>query len=152
MGIVTDLFQVTRLVINITVILFTIEFLIRVFDPHFAPFYALGRLIVSNQKPDWVGAIQKRFAWSLGLLMATSMIVLSMIYGVRGAIPFTICGICLTLLFFEISFGICIGCKLYYGLMNVGVIKKPQSMPACPGGVCEIPAEHVKKKESKKKN
>jgi hypothetical protein len=40
---------------------------------------------------------------------------------------------CLTLLFFETAFGICIGCKIY----NMFNKEKAQ---LCPGGVCEMPA------------
>ena len=76
--------------------MFTIEFLIRVFNPYYAPFYSLGRLIVYKQKPEWTGAIQKRFAWVLGLLMAFSMIFISVIYNIKGALPFTICSIALS--------------------------------------------------------
>ena len=95
---VMALFRGQRIILFVTVILFTIEFIIRVIDPYYAPFYSLGRLIVKKQKPEWTGAIQKRFAWSLGLIMAVSMIFIAIIFGIRGAIPFTICSICLFLL------------------------------------------------------
>ena len=94
--------------------------------------------MVKNQKPEYTGAIQKRFAWSLGLLMAVSMIIISMVFQTRGALPFSVCIVCLSLLWLESAFGICVGCKMYYGLMNLGIIKKPKEMPACPGGVCSI--------------
>ena len=99
------------LFLNITVIAFTIEFVLRVINPHYAPFYALGRLIVKPQLPEWSGAIQKRFAWSLGLAMALSMIIIAVLLGMRGVVPFTICSVCLLLLFMESAFGICVGCK-----------------------------------------
>ena len=47
-----------------------------------------------------------------------------------------VCSICLTLLFFETAFGICIGCKIY-NLFN------KEKAQLCPGGVCEIPAEQT---------
>ncbi len=133
-------FLQNTLAIQILVILFTIEFILRVINPHIAPFYALGRLIVSKQQPEWVGATQKRFAWSLGLGLAIVMNIV--IFGFEityGILPLSICGICLLLMWFESAFGICLGCKMYYGLMSVGLIAKPAQMPACPGGVCEIP-------------
>lgn len=128
-------FQVFIVVVS----LFFLEFLIRVFNPHYAPFYALGRLIVSKQRPEYSGAIQKRFAWSLGLGMALAMMILVLGLGFRGAVPLAICGICLTLLWLETSFGICVGCKMYIGLQNIGLVKKPEVAPACPGGVCPMP-------------
>ncbi len=122
----------------VTVGLFTLEFIIRVINPHKAPFYALGRLIVKRQNPEYSGAVQKRFAWSLGLAMALSMILIAIVLQIRGPLPFAICGICLSLLWLESAFGICVGCKMYYGLMNLGLIKKPEVAPACPGGVCPM--------------
>jgi Domain of unknown function (DUF4395) len=55
---------------------------------------------------------------------------------VIGPINLIVCAICLTLLFFETSFGICIGCKVY----NFFNKEKAQ---LCPGGVCEMPAEQA---------
>ncbi|MBT3721536.1 DUF4395 domain-containing protein [archaeon] len=134
-------------ILAITVGIFFIEFLLRVVNPDYAPFYRLGSLIVKNQRPEYSGAVQKRFAWSLGLLMAISMIFISIIFQIRGVLPFAICTICLSLLWLETSFGICVGCKMYYGLMKMGIIKEPEVMPACPGGVCSIkkPKKHNKK-------
>jgi hypothetical protein len=37
----------------------------------------LGSFMVKKQKPDYVGAIQKRFAWLIGLLMATAMLIVT---------------------------------------------------------------------------
>jgi hypothetical protein len=134
----TAFFLQSYLLLSIVVLAFTLEFIIRVIDPHYAPFYALGAFIVRKQRPEWSGAIQKRFAWSLGLTMALSMILIAIIFNIRGPLPFTICGICLTLLWLESAFGICVGCKLYYGFLNLGWIKPPETMPSCPGGVCPI--------------
>lgn len=121
------------------IILFSIEFAIRVvINPYYAPFYALGRLLVYNQRPDWSGAPQKRFAWSLGLGLALFMSVAVFGFGVTGLLPFAICSICLSLLWLESALGVCVGCKMYFGLMNLGVISRPAVMPACPGGVCDI--------------
>ncbi len=124
--------------LTVVVLAFFVEFIIRVFNPNYAPFYALGKFFVKNQRPEWSGAIQKRFAWSLGLAMATSMIIIAVLLGMTGIVPFTICSICLALLWFESALGICVGCKLYYGMQHLGWVKKPEVAPACPGGVCSI--------------
>jgi 4-hydroxybenzoate polyprenyltransferase len=145
-GIVTfviTMFMKNYTVLAVTVSVFFLEFLIRVIDPHYAPFFMIGSWIVKKQRPEYSGAIQKRFAWALGLLMAVSMIIISIVLNLRGALPFSICSVCLSLLWLETSFGICVGCKMYFGLMKVGVIKQPEVMPACPGGVCSI--DKVKK-------
>jgi hypothetical protein len=43
--------------------MFLTDFIIRVFvNPKFSPTLIIGRLIVSNQVPEYVGAPQKKFA------------------------------------------------------------------------------------------
>jgi len=62
---VTDLFTFT----------FFIEFFVRVFiNPKYAPYMVLARLFVRNQKPEYVGAPQKKFAWTIGILLASGML------------------------------------------------------------------------------
>ncbi|MFP4567541.1 MAG: DUF4395 domain-containing protein [Candidatus Woesearchaeota archaeon] len=118
--------------IKIFVTAFLIDFTIRVFvNPKFAPSLIIGRFFVSNQDVEWVGAPQKRFAWSIGFAMSLMMFFLLVVFDVRGLINLAICSFCLILLFFETSFGICIGCKIY-NLIYPGMAKH------CPGGVCSI--------------
>lgn len=135
--------------LKIVVVLFFIEFLVRVFvNPHYAPLYALGHLLVSNQLPEWSGAVQKRFAWTLGIIMAGSMIPVALVFEMRGIVPFSICSVCLILLWAESALGVCIGCKIYSTLVKRNVIQ-PKIMPACPGGVCELTTTNpYKDKES----
>ncbi|MFW5705183.1 MAG: DUF4395 domain-containing protein [Nanoarchaeota archaeon] len=122
-----------------TVILFWVDFLIKVFiGPHLSPLSFLGSLMVKNQKPEWVGAIQKRFAWSIGFLMATTMIVVAIVFGVRGWLPLSICGTCLAFMWLESALGFCVGCKLYPLFLKWGLLSEPKSRPNCPGGICEI--------------
>ena len=53
---------------RLVVTLFFVDFALRVLvNPRFAPSLVLARLIVGNQEPEFTGAPQKRFAWSLGL-------------------------------------------------------------------------------------
>jgi len=117
-------------IIKLVVITFLIDFFIRVFiNPKYSPTLVLGRLATKNQKPEYVGAPQKRFAWGLGFILASIMFFLVVINDVRGPTNLSICLLCLALLFFETSFGICIGCKMY------GLFKENK---LCPGGACEI--------------
>lgn len=124
--------------INVVVLLFLLEFSLRQVNPSIAPFYFLGGLMVRKQCPEYVGAAQKRFAWGLGLGMALVMSVLIFGFGVMGIWNLGLCLVCLSLLWFESSFGICVGCKIYYGLIGVGLVREPEVRPACPGGVCRI--------------
>jgi len=114
---------------------FTLDFLIRVLNPNYSPSMLLGRFFVQNQTPEYVGAAQKRFAWSLGLILALPMFYYLVINWQPNPIKVLICVICLLLLIFESAFSICLGCKIYNLVM-------PQKASHCPGGVCEI-----KKKE-----
>lgn len=114
-------------------ITFILEFIVRVFiNPVYAPYMILGSLIVSNQKPEWVDARPKRFAWALGVILGGIMAYF-IIFNILGPIRLLICILCLILLFTESVFGICLGCIVYKKL-NVKLYK-------CPGGVCEIPKE-----------
>lgn len=117
---------------KIVVIAFFIDFFIRVLiNPAFAPSLVLGRLAVRNQVPEYVGAPQKRFAWAIGLALSGFMMVLVVFMNVRGPINMLVCLVCLTLLFLETSFGICVGCKIYNAF-------NAEKAKLCPGGVCEI--------------
>lgn len=104
----------------------------------FSPVSYIAGLIVKNQAPEYVGAIQKRFAWTIGLLLSSTMFLLLFVFGVQGLPNLIICLTCLTFMFMESAFGICIGCKLYNGFLALGLIKAPEYKPACPGNVCAI--------------
>jgi hypothetical protein len=123
-------FQHTRLFI----IVFLIDMTLRVLSPRWSPSMIVGAWIVRHQTPEWVGAPQKRFAWGLGLLLGLVMLYLMVFNRYMGPANMLICGTCLTLMFFETAFGICLGCKLY----NLFHREKAQ---LCPGGVCEVPAQ-----------
>jgi hypothetical protein len=117
---------------KLTIVAFFIDFFIRVLiNPRFSPTLIMARWMVNNQTAEYVGAPQKRFAWSIGLVLATFMIFLVVINDVRGPINMITCLVCLILLFFESAFGICVGCKMY-NLFN------KEKAQLCPGNVCEI--------------
>jgi hypothetical protein len=114
------------------IVIFLTDILIRVFiNPKFAPSLIIGRWIVRNQVPEYVGAKQKKFAWIIGIVLGLTMLVLQVIVNSFSPITGLICFICLIFLFFESAFGICIGCKFY------SLIYKEKAQ-YCPGEVCEI--------------
>ncbi|MFM9993409.1 MAG: DUF4395 domain-containing protein [Burkholderiaceae bacterium] len=128
-------FQLTR----VFVVCFLIEFTIRIFiNPRFAPLMILGEWMVRKQLPEWTGAPQKRFAWSIGFILAATMLYLVVLNNVIGPVNLIVCSLCLLLMFFETAFGICIGCQIY----NLWNKEKAQ---LCPGGVCEIPPDQIPK-------
>ena len=93
---------------------FLLDFIIRVFiNPRYAPTLILGRLVVKNQTPEYVGAAQKKFAWIIGVILASTMFILMVVVNSYSPITGIICLICLIFLFFESVLGICLGCKFY---------------------------------------
>ena len=129
-------FRLTR----IFVIAFLIGFTIRIFiNPKYSPSMILGRLAVRNQVPEWSGAPQKRFAWAVGWTLAVTMFYLIVLNNVIGPINLIVCATCLTLMFFESAFGICLACKVYNAFSR-------RQAQYCPGGVCEIFTPHPSQK------
>ena len=121
---------------------FLIDFIIRVFiNPKYAPFLILGRLIVSNQTPEYVGAAQKKFAWIIGVILASIMFILMVVLNTYSPISGIICLICLIFLFFESAFGICLGCLFYKWFYK-------EKAQYCPGEICDTKAKHDIQKTS----
>jgi len=118
---------------------FFIDFFTKVIiGTKFSPVSNLANWIVRKQKPEYVGAIQKRFAWGIGLVLSSTMMVMLFILQVESMARLSICLICLTFMWFETSFGICVGCKIYNFLVNKKILAEPYVRPACPGGACRI--------------
>ena len=114
------------------VITFIGDFIIRVFvSPKFSPTLILGRLIVSNQVPEYVGAAQKRFAWIIGLSLATLIFTLLVVFNAHSFITGGACIICLIFLFLETAFGICVGCAVYRWFHK-------EKAQYCPGEICDV--------------
>jgi len=136
------IFKNNFLPIKYVITIFFTDFLIRVFiNPRFSPTLILGRLIVRNQNPEYVGARQKKFAWIIGVILSGTMFIFFIIVNAYSPITGIICLICLIFLFFESAFGICIGCKVY----NLFYKEKAQY---CPGEVCDRNAKQAIQKTS----
>jgi len=119
-----------------------LNFAIGIFiNPKFSPTIILARFLTRKQSPIWVGAIQKKFAWSLGFLLSGSIFVLSLLL-LQDESYFELicklCLLCLTLIFLEMGFGICIGCKLYFAALRLKLLPKPKDNPNCTGDACEF--------------
>lgn len=120
----------------------TLNFIIGIFiNPKFAPTHIIASIFTWKQTPLPIGAIQKKFAWSLGLAMSTTIFVLSF-YLLNDVSYFgsvcTLCLLCLLLLFLETSMGICVGCKLYFAALWLRILPKPKVRPNCQGNACEV--------------
>jgi hypothetical protein len=131
------------LLLKYAVIIFLTDILIRVLiNPKFAPSLIIGRLFVKNQVPEYVGAVQKKFAWIVGIALGLTMFVLLVIVNSFSPITGLICFICLIFLFFEAAFGICLGCYTYKWIYK-------EKAQYCPGEICEISQRHEIQKTSK---
>jgi hypothetical protein len=136
------LFKGNFLFIKYGITLFLTDFIIRVFiNPRFSPTLIIGRLIVGNQTPEYVGAKQKKFSWIIGLVLATTMFITIVLLNAYGPLTGIICLICLIFLFFESVFGICLGCKVY------SLIYKEKAQ-YCPGEICEMKSRQAIQKTS----
>jgi len=117
---------------------FLAEFVIRVcINPKYAPSLVLGRFMVRHQVAEYVGAKQKRFAWSIGLGLALFLFVLTTVFtphigeeNLHNVLTGLSCITCLIILYFEAVFGICIGCVLYNKFHD-------DKAKYCAGAVCE---------------
>lgn len=130
------------LLLKYAVTIFFADILVRVFiNPKFAPTLIIGRLIVRNQVPEYVGAQQKKFAWIIGVVLASIFFALTVVVNSYSPISGIICFTCLIFLFFETAFGICLGCKFY----SMFYKEKAQY---CPGEVCSAESKQDIQKTS----
>ena len=125
--------------LQIAASVFFVEFLIRVtVGLRYSPMGIIARALTRNQPPQWVSAKPKRFAWMLGLGLATAMTVILAV-GITGALPRTLCGICLTLMWLESVLGVCMGCELHGRLVRRGLTEKDPAFEVCAHDACELP-------------
>ena len=143
-----------------------LDFVLKVFiDPKYSIFWMIVRPFIKNKPKLMVGAVQKRFAWSIGLILSlfviycmlllswnletTNVEVLSkiellnqnIINGKLFVIPMNpaiiACFLCIIFMFLESVFWICVGCKMYKNLVKKGIIKKIPNQN-CMNWACEI--------------
>jgi Domain of unknown function (DUF4395) len=125
------LFDGNFVLVKYVITIFLSDLLIRVLiNPKFSPLLIISRLIVRNQVPEYVGAQQKKFAWSIGIVLSATMFYFFIFVNAYSPITGIICLICLIFLFFEAAFGICLGCLVY-------PLFYKRTVQHCPGEVCD---------------
>lgn len=135
-AILSAIMQSSFTLLKYAVMIFLADMLIRVLvNPKYSPVLILGRFFVRNQVPEYAGAVQKKFAWVIGISLGLTMFILINIMNTFSFITGLICLICLIFLFFESAFGICLGCKFYSWIYK-------EKAQYCPGEVCEIKDRH----------
>ncbi len=139
-----------------------IDFILKVFlKPEYSIFGSIVKHFVSSQY--MVGAMQKRFAWSIGLFLSTFAFFCILIvsgflpqFGIATEIyatvqtipllpymavpitpPLIACVLCIIFMILESVFGYCVGCRIYAALVRWGIMKKIPNQ-TCAGGVCEL--------------
>jgi hypothetical protein len=119
-----------------------LSFMISVFiNPNYSPAQILAKLITYKQNPIYIGAIQKRFAWSLGLCISALVFFMSIPLQTNASLfepTCMLCLICMLLMFLETAFGICVGCQIYFLTLRLGILKQPEIKPNCMGNSCEV--------------
>ena len=122
-----------------------VNFIIGLFiNPKYSPTFLASYIFVRKQTPLPIGAVQKKFAWSLGLVLSSVIFGLSL-FLIKDPSYFEpvcmLCIICLILLYLETAFGICVGCKLYNVAIFLKILKKPKERPNCMGDACKVDTE-----------
>jgi hypothetical protein len=126
------LFNNDFLLAKYAITIFLTDFIIRVFiSPRYSPSLIIGRLIVRNQAPEYVGAKQKKFAWIIGVILSGTMFIFMVLVNSYSPITGIVCLMCLIFLFFESAFGICLACNLYKLVYQ-------EKAQYCPGEVCDV--------------
>lgn len=110
---------------------------------NFAPTIFISRLILGKEIKKPIGAIQKKFAWGLGLVLSTVILILSLFLvsnpGLFNAVCM-LCMICLGITFLEAALKKCVGCELYSYAQELNLIStpKPEEKPNCMGDSCSV--------------
>lgn len=108
-----------------------IDFTLRMISPKYAPSLLIGKFVTRNQKPEYVGGLQKRFAWTMGWFISLPMMWWFVLHWDITFYKVMVCVLCLTLMFLEAAFAICVGCMIYKWIVR-------EDPKHCPGGSCEI--------------
>jgi Domain of unknown function (DUF4395) len=117
---------------------FAVDFLLRVtVGLERSPAGVAARALTRRQTPLPVSAKPKRFAWTLGLLMAVAMAVITN-SGIHGLLPRTICLICLTLMWLEAVLGLCLGCEIYRVTLGRGWRNADDAYEVCANDACHV--------------
>jgi Domain of unknown function (DUF4395) len=115
----------------------SVEFLIRIIAGlERSPSGLVAGWMTRREAPRWVSAKPKRFAWTIGAVMALAMTVITN-SGIHGALPRTVCLICLTLMWMEAVLGLCLGCEIYGVMVRRGWRAPDDAFEICANGACE---------------
>jgi hypothetical protein len=121
-----------------------VNFIVGIFiNLNYSPTVKLANLILGSDITKPIGAIQKKFAWSLGLALSSVILGLTFFLPSHPELFNTVCVLCLiciAIIFLEVAFKICLGCELYFLAIKLKLIKEPEpeDRPNCMGDSCEV--------------
>jgi Domain of unknown function (DUF4395) len=131
-----------RAAAGITLLLGAVAFVYAYFAKVYLPIkfvtaiFFLGWM-TQRQAPHWVSAKPKRFAWTLGLVMSAAMTLITQA-DIRGALPLSICLVCMTLMWLESVLGLCLGCEVHGVLVRRGWAAKDEAFEVCSHAACAV--------------
>jgi len=116
-----------------------------VWTSRFSPTIQLAAFLARNKAPDWKPIGPKRFAWGLGLFLASFCLVFfnpsifaqwantifhheilpTTVNYIPYQIPVILVWVCLAMIWLEAVMGFCLGCKIHSLLVRLRVIKEP---------------------------
>ncbi len=137
-GFIFSRYEIIPYVMGILVMNFMIGLFI---NPKFSPTVMLASVLTWRQSPQPIGAVQKKFAWSLGLALSGTIFVLSLFLQTDNSYfepVCMLCLICMLMLYLETAFGICVGCHLYKFAVAIKLLPKPKEKPNCMGDSCAV--------------
>lgn len=118
-----------------------LNFIIGIFMNRLMPSANFAKLFIKNKKAKYVGAIQKRFAFTLGSILTGIVFIMSNVFLITGkgfGIVCILCILCVILIGMEAWFNTCVGCKIYGLLLDKNWIKRPKEIPTCMGDNCSL--------------
>ncbi|CAG5080110.1 DUF4395 domain-containing protein [Parvicella tangerina] len=121
-----------------------LNFIIGLFvNMNHAPTIFISRLILGKKIKTPIGAIQKKFAWGLGLVLSSVILILSLFLVTNPGLFNLVCMLCLICLgitFSEAALKVCVGCELYRYAQEFNLISKPkpEEKPNCMGDSCNV--------------
>lgn len=117
---------------------FLVEFLMRITVGFtYSPVGIVSKWLTKRQPPQWVSYKPKRFAWTLGALMAGSVTAITN-SNIHGWWPRSFCLVCLVLMWMESVLGLCLGCEIHGFLVRRGWVTKDEAFEICANGACEV--------------
>lgn len=149
----------------IFVSLIWLDFILKLISPQLSLFGSFVRLFLKKDSEVWVGAVQKRFAWTIGLVLVWFVLFCIIMLGgytgmvnpimqtiwdgtasniASGALIVTpmnptiiACLLCIIFMWSESVVGYCVGCHIYGWLVRKWWMKE-YKWQNCVNGICEV--------------